>query len=68
MRGLYFEMVAELVGIAELFVLEQTPGADVAERACQLIVMGLAARQTVVINKDPQFSLAQRRTVKCDRQ
>jgi hypothetical protein len=28
-----------------------------------LIVMGVAARQTVIINKDLQFALAQRRTV-----
>src|SRR5215471_1600519 len=31
MRRLCFEMVAELFGIAELFVLEQTPSADVAK-------------------------------------
>src|SRR5208282_6396676 len=58
-----FEVAAQLLGIAELFVLEHALCANVAKGARQLIVMRITARQTIVVDKDPEFALAQRRTV-----
>ena len=63
MRGLGVEVLAQFLVAAELLVLEQDIGADAAERAGQLIVVGVATRQTVVIDKDLQLALAQRRAV-----
>ncbi len=63
MRGFGVEVLAQCLGAAELLVLEQDPGADVAKRAGQLIVVGVATRQTIVVDEDLQLSLAQRRVV-----
>ncbi len=63
MRGFGVEVLAQFLGAAELLILEQDLGADVAERAGQLVVVGVAAGQTVVIDKDLQLALAQRRVV-----
>src|SRR5437016_13433569 len=63
MRRLAAEMAAQSLGIAKLFVIEDTSGANVFEGPCQLVMMGVAARQTVIIGKDLQLAFTQRRTV-----
>ena len=52
MRGLATETAAQFFGIAKLFVVEDASGANVLEGSCQLVVMGVAPRQTVIIDKE----------------
>src|SRR6476660_3236550 len=63
MTGLGIEMLAELLVAAEILVVEQDVGADATERAGQLIMMGVAAFQAIVVDENLQFALAQRRAV-----
>src|SRR6266436_6997343 len=63
MRRLAAEMAAQFFGVAKLFVVESASGANVFEGARQLVVVGVAVRQTVIIDKDLQLALAQRRAV-----
>src|SRR5947207_13235593 len=61
MTGLGIEMLAQLLVAAEILVIEQDVGADATERAGQLVMVGIAALQAIVVDKDLQFALAQRR-------
>src|SRR5216683_850282 len=63
MRRLAVEVSAQLFGLAKLFVSEHAFGANITEGSRQLIVMGIAPRQTVIVNKNPKLALAQRRAV-----
>src|SRR5205807_8797999 len=63
MTGLGIEMLAQLFVAAEILVIEQDVGADAAERAGQLIMVGVAALQAIVIDENLQFALAQCRAV-----
>src|SRR5215469_6605908 len=56
--GLAVEMTAQFVGVAERLVIEDADGADAAKRSGQLIMVRIAARQPVVVDKDLQFALA----------
>ena len=53
-------MLAQFVGFAELLVVEYQRRADIPEHAGQLVVVRIATRQTVVVDKDLQLALAQR--------
>ena len=57
MRRLFVEVAAQLVGIAELFVIKQAFRANAAKGSRQLIVMRVAARQPVVVDENPELHL-----------
>src|SRR6516164_1377174 len=59
MRRLAVEMATQFLGVAELLILQQTLRPDVAERSRQLIMMRVAARQTVIVDKYLQLAFAQ---------
>ena len=63
MRCFSIEVAAQLIGITELFVLQHALGSNIAEGSRQLIVVRIAARQTVIVDQNLELALAQRRTV-----
>src|SRR5439155_13025020 len=63
MRCLAIEMAAQLAGLTEFFVFEHTLRADIAKRPCQLIVMGIAAGEAVIVDEYLELAFAQRRAV-----
>jgi hypothetical protein len=63
MRRFSIEVAAKSRGITELFVPQNALGPNVAEGSRQLIVVRIAACQTVIVDQNLELALAQRRTV-----
>src|SRR5271170_5474517 len=63
MCGFRIEMATQLFGRAKLLIVEQELCADVPKRPRQLVVVGIATRQTIIIDVYLQLPLAQRRAV-----
>ena len=63
MRGFALEIMAKLAGLAELFLVEQAFRPDAEKCPGQLIMMGIAVGQPVIIDEYLELALAQRRAV-----
>ena len=59
-RGLRLETAAQLARLAELLVGEQASRADGEKGPGQLVMMAVAAGETVVVDENPQLAPAQR--------
>src|SRR5205807_2239473 len=57
------EIAAQFLGVRECLVIDHALRADIAKRSRQLIVMRIAARQAIVIDKYLKLALAQGRAV-----
>jgi hypothetical protein len=57
------EVTAQFLWLSERLVIEQTFGADIAKRSRQLVMMSIAARQAIVVDKYLKLALAQSRAV-----
>src|SRR5215469_2644062 len=53
LRSFTFEMLTQFLQVAELLVIEQELGADITERARQLVMVRIATRETVIVDKYP---------------
>ena len=63
MRGFALEVMAKLAGLAEFFLVEQAYRPDAEKCPGQLIMMGIAVGQAVIVDEYLQLALAQRRAV-----
>ena len=56
-------MWGQVIGVPELLVADQAGGADIPEGPSELVMVGIAIRQPVVVDEDLQLALAHRRIV-----
>jgi hypothetical protein len=62
-RRFGFEVVAELTGFPELFLVEETLCANLEKCPGQLVMMGVAVRQTVIVDEYLELAFPQCRAV-----
>src|SRR6516162_3627515 len=66
-RRFSIEVATQLPRIAELFVLQHADCADVTKGSRQLVMVSIAARQSVIVDENSQLALAQCRTIEMRR-